>query len=547
MELKYFAYCRRSQDREDQQVLSIESQKRELLLFAKKHGLNVVEVICEDMSAYKRGRPKFNWMMEQIEAGRANAILTWHLTRLARNGADGGLLISYMDEELIRELTTTEKTYKNNGDDKFMMNIHFAMAKKSSDDTSAFVKNNLKTKLEKGEYPGWVPYGYLNVGPNGVISGKAFDKEKQAMLDGLGRPLGRVEIDPIEGPLVRKLLDLALTGVYDLEKLREEALKMGIKGKNSGKKLAKETVRGLLHNIFYTGKFEYIGEVHQGSHEPLMTEFEYERLQAILNRRSRPKRQKHEYTYSMRVHCPECSELMSGEFQKGHHYYRCCRSKGKDSTCTNSKYVRQEVFDEQIAQVLSKLPMPAGIMEWVMKLLKRSYLEENKFLGGKRKQLQRNINDEKAKMERLTSKWLSEANLDGSLLSDDDYKERKYVIQGNVNKFEEKLNDNNSVEDSWLVKCESFFKKLRDIDSNYMNSDVLGKQIILQWVDAKFVRTSNNWAVELAEPFNCYLHPEKSEKLTRTEKAPVLAVKEVFTPEQKIWLLGPDSNRRPID
>ena len=329
MPLKYIIYCRRSQDREDQQTLSIESQKRELLKVARNKGLHVVDIVEESKTAYKRGRPKFNAMMERIEMGEANAILTWHLTRLARNGADGGLIITLIDEGSIKELRTPEKVYLDNSDDKFMMTIHFAMAKKSSDDTSAFVKNNVKTKLEKGEYPGVAPYGYLNIDMNGVISGKRFDRQKQGVLEELSRPLKRIEVDPIEGPLIRKLIDFALTGAYSIPMLQEEAFKMGIKGKVSGKKMCKQSLIDLLSNIFYTGRFSYLEEIHQGAHDPLMNEEEYQKLQVILKGRSRPKQFKREYPFSGMVYCHECEHPMSGEYQKETHYYRCAKAERK--------------------------------------------------------------------------------------------------------------------------------------------------------------------------------------------------------------------------
>ena len=414
-------------------------------------------------------------------------------------------------------------------------------------DTSAFVKNNLKTKLEKGEYPGWVPYGYLNIGENGVITGRRFDKDKQTLLEELNRPLKRVEIDPIEGPFIRKLLDLALTGVYDLRMLQEEASKLGIKGKNSGKKLAKESVRGILKNRFYSGKFNYLGEVRQGSHEPLMSMSEFERLQVILNKRSRPKRYKHDYTYSTRVHCPECSRLMSGEFQKGMHYYRCAKAKGKEATCSYKTHIRQDALDKQMVSILKRLTVPPRMMDWLLKLLKISYLQENKFLSGKRVLLQKNINDEKHKLERLTSKWLSDANVDGGLLSDDDYKERKTGIQKNADLYKEQLNDNDGEEDNWLAKCEQFFKKIRNVDIQYEEGDVIEKQMILQWMGAKFIRKDEVMTIELDEPFNSYLNPKKATSSIRTLEGACVSEKLDLTPERQIWLPGSDSNRRPID
>ncbi|MBD3300244.1 MAG: hypothetical protein GF347_02740, partial [Candidatus Moranbacteria bacterium] len=93
-------------------------------------------------------------MLEEIEKGKANGILVYHLTRIARNSYDGGNVIYMMDEGVIKEIRTPEKAYYSNlSDDKFIMQIHFAIAKKSSDDTSQFVRRDIQTKLLKGEYP----------------------------------------------------------------------------------------------------------------------------------------------------------------------------------------------------------------------------------------------------------------------------------------------------------------------------------------------------------------------------------------------------------
>jgi len=545
MKNKYFIYCRRSQDREDQQVLSIESQKRELLKYAKEHDLDIVDIICEDMSAYKRGRPKFNHMMEQIENGVANSILTWHLTRLARNGADGGLIITLMDEEKILELRTTEKQYINTGDDKFMMTIHFAMAKKSSDDTSSFVKNNLKTKLEKGEYPGVVPYGYLNIDVNGVIAGKRFDRYKQKLLDDLKRPLNRIELDPVESILIRKIIELALTGAYDLQELREEAFKIGIKGKLSGKKIVKQSIINILTNIFYTGKFEYLGEIHKGNHEPLMTEDEYNRIQMILKQRSRPKKSKHDYTYSSLVYCPECNNKMSGEYQKNTHYYRCSRAKGKNAKCLNTKHIRQDALDKEIEIVLKKLTIPEGVIKYAMKYLKFCYLEENKVLSGKRVLLQKDINSEKLKLERLTSKWLSDTNSNGELVSDNEYVQQKQVIQECIRKNEEQLKDNGNEEDNWLNRCEEFFKRLKNIKNEYQTSGIIGKRIILQSLGAKFVRKDERICVHLEKPFSLVLDTEETKGFIRTQKPLFKADNREMALISQNWLPELDSNQRP--
>jgi site-specific DNA recombinase len=541
--MKYFIYCRRSQDREDQQLLSIESQKRELLSYAKKHGLEVITIITEDMSAYKRGRPKFQWMMDQIEEGNADGILTWHLTRLSRNGADGGLIISFIDEGKIKEIRTVEKTYVNTSDDKFMMTIHFAMAKKSSDDTSAFVKNNLKTKLEKGEYPGVASYGYLNIDEHGVISGKRFDKNKQSLLEELNRPLKRIELDPIEAPLIRKIIDYALTGVYTLPMMQEEAFKLGIKGKISGKKLAKQSMIDFLSNIFYTGNFKYLGEEYEGVHDALMSQKEYIKIQDNLYKRSRPKYSKREYTYATLVHCEECNGLLSGDYQKGHHYYRCLKAKGAQSLCSNKTYIRQDVFDVEIENLLARFNIPESILMWALKYLRKSFEDENKIFHIQQRNIQMKISTEKTKLERLTSKWLSDTNIDGDLFSDEEYKLQKLSIQKEIKELEEQNTDSNHQEDNWLVKCEEFFTSVRNLKHTYHDSNTLEKRIILQSMNAKIVRTGKKWHVDLQKPFSCLLQTQVSEITSEPRISLVNQKNTLSGVEMSTWLPGLDSNQ----
>src|SRR5437763_5939506 len=102
--MRYFIYCRKSSDREDRQVLGPEAQKRLLLEHAERHGLDIVDVYVEHQTAYKIGRPLFNAMLNRLVKGEGDAILTYHLTRLARNSFDGGRLIYMMDERSVGQI-----------------------------------------------------------------------------------------------------------------------------------------------------------------------------------------------------------------------------------------------------------------------------------------------------------------------------------------------------------------------------------------------------------------------------------------------------------
>ena len=122
---KFFLYCRKSTDVEDKQVLSIEAQITELREFAKRENLQIVEVFIEKQTAKVPGRPIFNEMLEKIEIGEANGILSWHPDRLAGNSVDGGRIIYLLDTGKLQSLKFPQFWFEPTPQGKFMLSIPF--------------------------------------------------------------------------------------------------------------------------------------------------------------------------------------------------------------------------------------------------------------------------------------------------------------------------------------------------------------------------------------------------------------------------------------
>src|SRR3989304_6405528 len=166
---QYITYCRKSSESEERQVLSIESQIKELKELARRLDLPASEVLSESQSAKYPGRPVFNEIIRRIQKGQVRGIICWKLDRLARNPVDGSALIWALDQNMIHEIVTPHGTFKNNSNDKFLMQLEFGMAKKYVDDLSDNVKRGNRAKLERGWNPGLPPLGYLNDPKNRTI------------------------------------------------------------------------------------------------------------------------------------------------------------------------------------------------------------------------------------------------------------------------------------------------------------------------------------------------------------------------------------------
>ncbi len=244
---RYIVYIRKSTDTEDRQVLSLESQKRVITEdLIVPQNISPFTWYEESKSAKAPGRPKFDEMIENINKGKVTHVICWQLNRLARNSVDGGRLIWFVQNDIIK-IVTPVKNYDKN--DILLLYVEFAMANQFSNDLSKSVLRGLEDKVRKGIAPILAPLGYYN---------------------DMSKPKGLKDILPDEKrfPLVRKMWDLLLTGKMTPTLIYKIASKQwGLKHRN-GKPLSRTQTYDLFHNIFYAGQFYYQGEIHPGIHRP---------------------------------------------------------------------------------------------------------------------------------------------------------------------------------------------------------------------------------------------------------------------------------------
>ena len=256
--IKYIAYCRKSTDEKEKQVLSIESQIAELKEFAAREKLFVTEYLVESKTAKIPGRTIFNQVIEKIEKSEANGILAWHADRLARNSIDGGKIIYLLDTGKIIDLKFPTFWFDNTPQGKFMLSIAFSQSKYYVDNLSENVKRGNRQKLRKGILPNKAPYGYLN--------------EPR---------LRTIEIDLVKSRIVSKAFELFATGESSIADIARFFLKFGITRYN-GKMLHLDTVKRILSNKFYIGLINFGGETYEGTHKLVIPSELFNQIQKIL-------------------------------------------------------------------------------------------------------------------------------------------------------------------------------------------------------------------------------------------------------------------------
>ena len=174
--IKYVLYARKSTETEERQILSIDSQVKEMMELAERDGLDIVEVRRESHSAKESGqRPVFKELLEDIRRGRFNGILTWNPDRLSRNAGDLGSVVDLMDQKFLIEIRTYGQQFRNSPNEKFLLMILCSQAKLENDNKSINVKRGLKTRVEMGLWPAPAPTGY--------IKEKRMDRKCETLID----------------------------------------------------------------------------------------------------------------------------------------------------------------------------------------------------------------------------------------------------------------------------------------------------------------------------------------------------------------------------
>lgn len=180
--VKYCLYARKSTESEEAQILSIDSQIKEMIEMAQRDNLEIVEIKKESHSAKEAGqRPVFNEIVEELKCGKFNAILTWAPDRISRNAGDLGRIVDLMDSGKLQEIRTYGQKFGNNPNEKFLLMILGSQAKLENDNKMINIKRGLRARCEMGLWPCTAPTGYLN----------SNNKDKSCHL----------EVDPVEHTL----------------------------------------------------------------------------------------------------------------------------------------------------------------------------------------------------------------------------------------------------------------------------------------------------------------------------------------------------------
>lgn len=346
---------------------SIANQRMINTSFANYAHLEIVKEYVDDgFSGGNFERPAFKQMLEDIEQGKINCVITKDLSRLGREIYQTGLFIEdFFNQKGVRYIAVNDGYDSLNGDN--MLAIRLGVNDLYLRDISKKVKTSFKALQKEGKYLGSIAcYGYLK------------DPSDHHHLI----------VDPEAACIVKRIYTLALEGnsPYMIAKIltnnnipipivyKQETRAMNVTDNNGLGIWKPQTIRRILTNEMYIGnmvqntfnKIRYNSKkkrqtvktdwiIVKNTHEAIIDYEVFKKVQEILKKSQKQTAKKtSKYLFTGLLKCHECGHnisILEKTNKKNKSHYTQCNlysKKGKYGKCSihriNYNYLEEDLI-----------------------------------------------------------------------------------------------------------------------------------------------------------------------------------------------------------
>ena len=368
--LRTALYCRLSKDDMLQgDSESIKTQKAMLTQYAKEHGFLRVEVYVDDgWSGLNFQRPDFNRMLDDIEAGKIDVVITKDLSRLGRDHLKVGHFTEiYFPMKNVRYIAVNDgvDTANKNNDIAALKNV---MNEFYSRDNSRKIRSSIRARAKAGLYrTSFNPIGYR----------KSPDNHNKLIVDGE------------TAWIVKRIFELANAGMgaHKIAKtFREEQVPcpswwLHSRGErdysqrfeNPANKYewSHTVIRNIIANplylghtvmcktesIFKVGTFKKVPKADQirveNTHEPLVSQELFDGANAKILSRRRDTTDNFVSPFSGLVKCGTCGKALGLRYwgKDRHHIYVCTTYAHDTKACSDHRIYYEDLYNAVLADI----------------------------------------------------------------------------------------------------------------------------------------------------------------------------------------------------
>ncbi len=298
-------YIRVSSTEQADEGYSIGSQTDKLKAYCTAMGYRIFNTYVDPgFTGANINRPALHQLIQDVELGKLDVIVVMKLDRLSRSQKDTLFLIEdVFEKNQTSFISVTESFDTGTPMGKAFVGILAVFAQFERERIKERIEDGKMERAKSGRVMNWykIPIGY------------DYDSENKTLI-----------INQYESQIVKRCFELYAAGAAasHISDILMEEFPLGTKYNKKNKRIPVATIRRILENETYLGKVKYKDHIFIGTHEPIISEEVFQKVQQSIEfrfnisskTRKNPFRSTHLLTGFLR--CGKCGCRMHSQTRK---------------------------------------------------------------------------------------------------------------------------------------------------------------------------------------------------------------------------------------
>lgn len=280
---------------------SLPTQRTACRMRAEQLGAEVVdEYIDKDTATRVDKRPAMLALIDRVTSERdVDYVIVHQVSRFARSRQDDANITERLESAGAMLISCVEGIDQTTSG-RMLQGMLAVLNEYQSRNQSEDIKRKTLQKVKDGGTPSLAPIGYRN-------------------LQGTGQDINlrTVVVDEEQAPVITWAFEAYATGEWSLESLADELERRGLMQRATGKRperpLPANRLQELLRNPYYIGIVTFRGVQYRGKQPHLVTPEIFQRVQDLLESRSRASERAHRHTHYLKgsLRCGRCQSRLA--------------------------------------------------------------------------------------------------------------------------------------------------------------------------------------------------------------------------------------------
>ena len=241
----------------------------------------------------------------------------------------------------------------------------------------------------------------------------------------------------------------------------------------------------------------------------MITPEEYDHVQKLLGGHGKPRSKTKSLPFNGVIRCGECGcsittdekikYVKSIKSMKSYMFHRC--TKRKTGIKCFQKPISSADLQNQINQSVDSITLPENVLELALDILSEENVRESANRNILIKNQQKAFAECIKKIDNLIKLYISPANVDRELISDEEFKEQKSMLMREKSAIQRELKNLDERVNEWIELTERTFKFATYAKFWFSRADYAGKTTILRALGSDFILKDGKIAITLAKPY----------------------------------------------